>query len=628
MALLSIRLADEPELALRRAQPLDAVGGDEHVLLEADVAAAGDGRPELDGEDVPLLDAAERRGPIAVPARAEERPAVVGGAAELVAERVLRLRKAGGDEALPRRRVHLPADRARAELRDPGIDRVPQSPPGAHDLVRRRVLALVEEVPDPLQVAAIVVPRDPEVRVEKLAAPRAQLAGRAVPDLLLGPGVHRGAVLTLPGVAQATVADLRVHERRDLELRQPRPELAVHVLEDLLRRLDRTADAAHLLGRLAPAQGVDDPLGRDESVRVRRPRERLLEVEPEPVRQPVRGWVALRVVERDRARRDAFDGLSKRRAEALVVPDDLVHADLIHARRVVAPNDRDPLSRPRDEERAVPCAVDARHEVEAGITCEERLADERQPQVDVLLAEDLDRLVELLRHERRGGGHARTLAARFCGPGETRRGRTQAAPPVPHRRLTPLLVPAFVLLPIGAAPVLLRLLEQLDLPLQELQLEVDLLLELGLADVALVEASLDDDAGRGQQHLALPAVPRLRLLRDLALLVEEAGLHEVLVDLLQDLLERVGRECLDRAGARRTRARREADRREVPVLLEHTRPSLALGFETVRRRREDCVRHDGHEPARHRWLRADARGCGRVEHAPVDANQLPAHGLA
>jgi hypothetical protein len=42
------------------------------------------------------------------------------------------------------------------------------------------------------------------------------------------------------------------------------------------------------------------------------------------VRQPVRGRVALGVVDRDRRRIDPLDRLAKRRADAFVVGDDLV----------------------------------------------------------------------------------------------------------------------------------------------------------------------------------------------------------------------------------------------------------------------------------------------------------------
>ena len=48
-------------------------------------------------------------------------------------------------------------------------------------------------------------------------------------------------------------------------------------------------------------------------------------------------------------------------------------------------------------------AISSRH----GSLVSERLANEGEPEVDVLLAEDLDRLVELLVHEGRGRGHGR-----------------------------------------------------------------------------------------------------------------------------------------------------------------------------------------------------------------------------
>ena len=132
----------EPELALRRAEPLDAVGRDEHVLLEPDVAASGHGRPELEREDVSLLDDARGSGAVAVPARAEQRAAVVRRPTELMAERVHRLREARCDQRLARRGVHVGADRSRLQDGDAGVDGRPERLPRGLDLgwssVRRR----------------------------------------------------------------------------------------------------------------------------------------------------------------------------------------------------------------------------------------------------------------------------------------------------------------------------------------------------------------------------------------------------------------------------------------------------------------------------------------------------------
>src|SRR5215471_1390757 len=55
-AVASVFISDEPELALRRAQPLEAVSGDEHVLLERERASAGDRSAVLEGVHLPLLD--------------------------------------------------------------------------------------------------------------------------------------------------------------------------------------------------------------------------------------------------------------------------------------------------------------------------------------------------------------------------------------------------------------------------------------------------------------------------------------------------------------------------------------------------------------------------------------------
>ena len=123
------------------------------------------------------------------------------------------------------------------------------------------------------------------------------------------------------------------------------------------------------------------------------------------MRQPVSGRVAGRVVERDRARVEALDRREERRLDALVVADHLVAADLLDARSVEATDDRDPLTRRGDHERARPGAVHAGDQVEAGVVGEHRLADERQPEVGLLLAQDLHCLVELLLDEGRRGRH-------------------------------------------------------------------------------------------------------------------------------------------------------------------------------------------------------------------------------
>src|SRR5262249_43197615 len=101
--------AHEPQLALRRRQPLDSVRGDDEVLLDADVAAAGHGGPVLDRENVADLDETERRRTVTIPARGKGGPAVVRGAPELMAERMHGLGVARADEARSRRGVDLPA---------------------------------------------------------------------------------------------------------------------------------------------------------------------------------------------------------------------------------------------------------------------------------------------------------------------------------------------------------------------------------------------------------------------------------------------------------------------------------------------------------------------------------------
>ena len=139
------------------------------------------------------------------------------------------------------------------------------------------------------------------------------------------------------------------------------------------------------------------------------------------MREAVRGRVARRVVERNRRGSKPLDRRPQPGPNALVVRHDLgVRTQLLDARCVVAPDDRHPLARAREQERALPGAVRAGDEVEARIPREERLADERQPEIDALLLEDRRRLVELLAHERRRRCHAQTLAVRRRSDGDPR----------------------------------------------------------------------------------------------------------------------------------------------------------------------------------------------------------------
>ena len=166
-----------------------------------------------------------------------------------------------------------------------------------------------------------------------------------------------------------------------------------------------SADEVDLHGRLAAPERVDDRCRRDETVREPAVRECLLELEPEPVGQAVRSWVAPRVVERDRTRREAFQRLTQRGLDALVIADHVVAADLLDGRCVEAADDRDSLTRRRDDERARPGAVRPRDQVETRVAREHRLANESEPDVRVLLAQDVDRLIELLLDEGRRRGH-------------------------------------------------------------------------------------------------------------------------------------------------------------------------------------------------------------------------------
>ncbi len=212
-----------------------------------------------------------------------------------------------------------------------------------------------------------------------------------------------------------------MHRRRDLGLGHCRPEHARDAVEDLFRRSDRRAYPCHLRRRLPSAKRVDDSLRGDESIGVRGPGQRLPKDEPQAVRQAVGRGVTLGVVDCDRARGDTLDRAAECGADALVVADDLrVRTELLEARRVKATDDRNALAGCGDEEGALPGAVRARDEVEAGIAGEQRLAHEREPEVDLLLAEDLDGLVELLVHDPFVRGHRRDAIPRDRRPSNAR----------------------------------------------------------------------------------------------------------------------------------------------------------------------------------------------------------------
>ena len=237
--------------------------------------------------------------------------------------------------------------------------------------------------------------------MEELATLDGQRTRRRMADHLVGAGVDRRTVISAPGVAEPARGDLLMHQPGDLDLREAGPKRLRDALEDLLRRRGRRAHERHLLRRLASPHGVDDVLRGDEPLWVRRAGERLLELEPEAVGETVRGRVAPRVVERDRARIEPLDRLAERGADALVVADHLaVRPHLLEARRVEAADDRDPLAARPDEERALPRAVGAGDQVEARVLRQQRLADERQPEIDVLLSENAGGLLELLMDER------------------------------------------------------------------------------------------------------------------------------------------------------------------------------------------------------------------------------------
>src|SRR6266550_3122306 len=183
--------------------------------------------------------------------------------------------------------------------------------------------------------------------------------------------------------------------------------------------------------------------------------------------------------------------------------------------------------------------------------------------------------------------------------------RARASPPR-HLRVRFWLA----LVAVGAAAVLLRLLEQGDLLLQQLvlqalvlELELDLALERRLADVALVETALDDHAGRRQGDLPLPVEERLRVVGDLAGLRQEAFCDQFLVDRVERRLPSRGR---DRP--RTDRRRQERDPREGAAAGERlgdARLRAPLYVEPLLARCEDAVGNDAHAAERRRVVELD-----------------------
>src|SRR4029078_13187661 len=167
---------------------------------------------------VAFLDEPARGVAVAVPEWAEQRAAVVHRAADLMAERGLRLLEAGSDAARARCGVDLVTLHARTEHCRARIHGRPDRVPRGGDLLGWLCLAFVEEVPAPLQVAAVLVLADPEVGVDKLAALRLELGRTGVADLLVRAGVHGGALAGLPRVAEAAPRHFVVEDRGDLRL--------------------------------------------------------------------------------------------------------------------------------------------------------------------------------------------------------------------------------------------------------------------------------------------------------------------------------------------------------------------------------------------------------------------------
>src|SRR6516225_5338377 len=112
----------------------------------------------------------------------------------------------------------------------------------------------------------------------------------------------------------------------------------------------------------------------------------------------------------------------------------------------------------------------------------------------------------------------------------------------------PTAIGSCVLVVVGSltgrtAAVLLGLLQQVNLLLKQLvlqplvlQVEFDALHERRLANVAIVQAALDEDAGGGQRRLFLEGIAGLGSRRDLAAAVQQSFILEFLLHLLDGLI--------------------------------------------------------------------------------------------
>src|SRR5215470_7925889 len=216
-------------------------------------------------------------------------------------------------------------------------------------------------------------------------------------------------------------------------------------------------------------------------------------------------------------------------------------------------------------------------------------------------------------------GVARRSAAWASTPACRRSSRSRGGPRV------------VVLVTVRAAAILLRLVEELDLALQQLvlevlalQVELDLALEVRLARVALVEAALDDDSRGRKGDLPLPAEELLRLSGDLTGLGEQALLHELRFGCFQGGVAGCRGDHLRPA---RAGERRGGEETQVRLGHECRRGGLLDGGALVARG-EDPIRDHGDAVRRRRIIELDVRRRGGIEHQPVDRDQLPLQDLA
>ncbi len=314
--------------------------------------------------------------------------AVVRGAAHLMAERVLELGVTLFDEAVAGGAVGLPSLDARLHQRHALVDGAVQVGEVVLVDLRHVGLAVAQQVVGALDVGAVAVHLHAEIEVDEVALLRAAVAGAGVPDDGIRPDEHAGILVVIPRVVHAVEFDAALTEVVDVLLRHALGDEVRHFAQDLLGHLRGLADAADLLGRLAPAQLADDALGRDDLAVKAAFRKQLLQVEVHAVRQAVGRDVA-RVVQRDGLRRETLHHVGKALLEVEAVAHDLVVGlGLLEADVVELARQRDAAALARDEHARHAAEFHRAEQLQDGVVVHDRLAGDDEPDVHALLFHD------------------------------------------------------------------------------------------------------------------------------------------------------------------------------------------------------------------------------------------------